>query len=184
MDREISRRQAAKPRQGFAGAKPWCAALFAIGALAGGAARGADATYSVKVMTPETALKAAQAALRKCRDDGFQVTVAVVDRSGVIQVLLRDRFAGANTVSMAEDKAWTAVGFRTSTAELAQATRPDSPQSGVRNRPRVAAVAGGLMIESSGSLVGGIGVSGAPGGDRDEVCARAGIDAVRDSLEF
>jgi len=160
------------------------AALCVMATIAAGAVRAQEATYTVKIMTPETALKAAQAALKKCRDDGFQVTVAVVDRSGVAQVVLRDRFAGPHTVSMAVDKAWTAVSFRTSTAELAQATQPGTAQSGIRNRPRVTAVAGGLMIESSGSLVGGVGVSGAPGGDRDDACAMAGIDAIRDSLEF
>jgi len=159
-------------------------ALCVIAVLAAGAAQGQEATYTVKMMTPETALKAAQAALKKCRDDGFQVTVAVVDRSGVTQVVLRDRFAGTHTVRMAVDKAWTAVSFRTPTAELAKMTQPGSAQSGIRNRPRVAAVAGGLMIESGGSLVGGIGVSGAPGGDRDDVCAKAGIDAIREGLEF
>ena len=158
--------------------------LCVMAAFSAGAVRGQEATYTVKLMTPETALKAAQAALKKCRDEGFQVTVAVVDRSGVTQVVLRDRFAGPHTVRMAVDKAWTAVSFRASTAEVAQATQPGSAQSGIRHRPRVAAVAGGLMIESSGALVGGIGVSGAPGGDRDDVCAAAGIDAIRDSLEF
>jgi uncharacterized protein GlcG (DUF336 family) len=159
-------------------------ALCVVAALAAGAVRSQDATYTVKLMTPETALKAAQAALKKCRDDGFQVTVAVVDRSGVTQAVLRDRFAGPHTVRMAVDKAWTAVSFRTSTAELAKMTQPGSAQSGIRNRPRVTAVAGGLMIESGGSLVGGIGVSGAPGGDRDDICAKAGIDAIREGLEF
>lgn len=159
-------------------------ALCMISALAAGAVQGQEATYTVKMMTPETALKAAQAALKKCRDDGFQVTVAVVDRSGVAQVVLRDRFAGPHTARMAVDKAWTAVSFRTPTAELAKMTQAGSAQSGIRNRPRVAAVAGGLLIESGGSLVGGIGVSGAPGGDRDDVCASAGIDAIQDSLEF
>lgn len=158
--------------------------LCVVAALGAEAASGQDATYTVKMMTPETALRAAQAALRKCRDDGYQVTVAVVDRGGIAQVVLRDRFAGPHTVKMAVDKAWTAVSFRTPTAELAKATQPGSPQSGIRHRPRVVAVAGGLLIESGGTLVGGIGVSGAPGGDRDDVCARAGIDAVRDSLEF
>lgn len=155
-----------------------CAALLAAPALA------QDATYTVKMMTPETALRAAQAALKKCRDDGFQVAVAVVDRGGMTQVLLRDRFAGAHTLRMAVDKAWTAVSFRTNTAELMKATQPASPQAAIRNRPRVAAVAGGLMIEGGGALLGGIGVSGAPGGDRDDVCAQAGIAAIRDSVEF
>ena len=59
----------------------------------------------VKILTPETALKAAQAALKKCRDSGYQATVAVVDRMGVVQVLLRDRFAGPHTPDMASAKA-------------------------------------------------------------------------------
>lgn len=153
-------------------------------ALGGGVARGQDATHSVKLMTPESALKAAQAALGKCRTDGYQVAVAVVDRSGVTQVVLRDRFAGPHTVDMAVDKAWTATTFRTPTADIARATEPGMPQSGIRNRPRVAAVAGGQPIEAGGALVGGIGVSGAPRGDIDDVCAKAGIDSIRDSLEF
>jgi len=159
-------------------------ALCVAAMLGAAGVRAQDATYTVKIMTPEAALKAAQAALKKCRDDGFQVTVAVVDRSGVTQVVLRDRFAGPHTVDMAVDKAWTAATFRTPTGEIEKATRPGMPQSGVRNRPRVAAVAGGLPIEAGGALVGGIGVSGAPRGELDDVCATVGIAAIRDSLEF
>lgn len=143
-----------------------------------------DATHTVKMMTPETALKAAQAALKKCRDDGFQVAVAVVDRSGVTQVVLRDRFAGPHTPSTAEDKAWTAVTFRTNTAEIERVTQPGMQQSGVRHRPRVVAIAGGMIIEGAGAMLGGIGVSGAPRGDLDDVCAKAGIAAIQDSLDF
>lgn len=144
----------------------------------------AKATHTQKLLTPETALKAAQAALKKCRDSGYQATIAVVDRMGVAQVLLRDRFAGPHTTDMATAKAWTAVSFRTSTAELAEATQPGRPQSGIRNRPGVAAVAGGLVIEAGGSLLGAIGVSGAPGGREDEMCAAAGIAAIREDIEF
>jgi uncharacterized protein GlcG (DUF336 family) len=158
---------------------------LAAAALAATAAAAQDATFSVRVLTPETALKAAQAAMARCRANGFQAAVAVVDRMGIVQVLLRDRFAGPHTVEMARDKAWTAVSFRTSTSDLAQATQgASSPQSGIRNRPGVAAVGGGLMIEAGGSLLGGIGVSGAPGGKEDDVCAAAGIAAIRDSLEL
>jgi len=143
-----------------------------------------DATFTVRLMTTETALKAAQAALARCRADGFQVTVAVVDRSGTPQALLRDRYAGPHTVTMSIDKAWTAVTFRLDTAALADATAAGKPQSGIRSRPRVVTVAGGVPIEAGGSMLGAIGVSGAPGGERDELCARAGIAAVRDALEF
>jgi len=148
------------------------------------AAGAQDATYSVRMMTPETALKAAQAALKKCRDDGYQVAVAVVDRSGVTQVVLRDRFAGPHTVRTAVDKAWTAVTVRTGTTELAEASQPGRPLSGIRHRPRIAAIGGGITVQAAGSLLGGIGVSGAPGGDRDDACAKAGIAAIQDSLEF
>ena len=143
-----------------------------------------DAIFSVRVLAPEVALKAARAALASCRAAGYQATVAVVDRMGVVQVLLRDRFAGPHTVDMAAAKAYTAVSFRTSTRELADATQTGKPQSGVRARPGVAAVAGGLMIEAGGSLVGGIGVSGAPGGLEDEKCAGAGIESIREDLEL
>jgi uncharacterized protein GlcG (DUF336 family) len=144
----------------------------------------ADATFTVKVLTPETALKAAQAALARCRANGYQVAVAVTDRMGVVQVLLRDRFAGPHTVDMASAKAYTAVSFRTNTTELADATQPGKPQSGIRNRPGVAAVGGGLMIEASGSLLGAIGLSGAPGGKEDDACAAAGIAAIREDIEL
>jgi uncharacterized protein GlcG (DUF336 family) len=154
------------------------------GVLLGSAAHAADATYSVKVLTPETALKAAQAALKSCRDRGFQASVAVVDRAGVVQVLLRDRFAGPHTTDMATAKAYTAVSFRTNTTALAEATQPGRPASGIRNRPGVAAVGGGLMIEAGGSLLGAIGVSGAPGAREDDACAAAGIDAIREDIEL
>ncbi|MEK6592492.1 MAG: heme-binding protein [Pseudomonadota bacterium] len=158
-----------------------CAALLAAHAVA---AQAQEATHAVKMMTPETALKAAQAALKKCRDDGFQVAVAVVDRSGITQVVLRDRFAGPHTLSTAEDKAWTAVTFRTNTVDIDRVTQPGMQQSGVRHRPRVVVIAGGMMIEGAGALLGAIGVSGAPRGDLDDVCAKAGIAAIQDSVDF
>ena len=152
--------------------------------LAAVTAQAQDGTYAVRLLTPETALKAAQAALAKCRTDGFQVAVAVVDRSGVVQALIRDRFAGPHTPDMATSKAWTAVTFRTDTSTLARETQAGKPMSGVRNRPGVAAVGGGRLIEAAGALLGGIGVSGAPGGERDDACADAGIAAIRDAVEF
>ena len=144
----------------------------------------AEGTFSVKVLTPETALKAAQAALQSCRSRGFQATVAVVDRMGVVQVLLRDRFAGPHTPDMATAKAYTAASFRTNTTELAEASQPGRPASGIRHRPGVAAVGGGMMIEAGGTLLGAIGVSGAPGAREDDACAAAGIAAIREDIEL
>ena len=158
--------------------------IAALALLGASAAMGADATFSVKVLTPETALKAARAAMERCRASGFQVSVAVTDRMGVVQVVLRDRFAGPHTPDMASAKAYTAASFRTNTSELAELTQAGKPQSGIRNRPGVAAVGGGLMIEAGGSLVGAIGVSGAPGAREDDACAAAGIAAIREDLEL
>lgn len=141
-------------------------------------------TYNVKMLTPETALKAAQAALAKCRKSDFQIAVAVVDRSGIVQVVLRDRFAGAHTPDTAVNKAWTAASFRQSTAALATETQAGKSMSGIRQLPKVVAAGGALPIEAGGNLLGAIGVSGAPGGDADEACAVAGIKAINDDIEF
>ena len=141
-------------------------------------------TYTVKMLTPETALKAAQAALGKCRKDGFQTAVAVVDRAGVVQVVLRDRYAGPHTPDIAVAKAWTAASFKQSTSSLAVETQPGKPMSGIRQLPRVVMAGGALPIEAGGNLLGAIAVSGAPSGDADDVCATAGIKAITDDIEF
>lgn len=159
-------------------------ALAAVLLLAAPAAFAQSATFTVKQLTPETALKAANAAIAHCRKAGYQVTVAVVDRAGLTQVLLRDRFAGPHTVDVAQNKAWSAVTFRTNTGELERASRPGQAMSGLRHVPRMTAIGGGMMIEGGGSLFGGIGVSGAPGGDADDACAAAGIKAIAEELEF
>jgi uncharacterized protein GlcG (DUF336 family) len=147
-----------------------------------GHAREPLVTY--KMLSPEIALDSARAALAECRKRGYQVAVAVVDRFGVTQVMLRDRFAGAHTPATAAGKAWTAASFRTDTSALMAVSQPGMPQAGLRNLPGAVILGGGIIIEGAGSLVGAIGVSGAPGGDADDACAKAGIDAIRDRLDF
>lgn len=159
-------------------------ALLLGAALPHAGAQMPSATFNVRFMSPETALKAAQASLASCRAQGFQVAVAVVDRAGLPQVLLRDRFAGPHTLDMATAKAWTAASFRRNTGELAAETQAGKPMSGIRDLPRVIAAGGGVPIDEGGTLWGAIGVSGGPGGDADEGCARAGVKAVADDLSF
>ncbi len=157
------------------------AGVVALGSVSCGAQQ---AVYSQPALRPEAALQAALAAQQACRQQGFQVSVAVVDRAGIPQELLRDRIAGVHTVQVASDKAWTAASFHNSTAQLALETQAGKAMSGMRNLPRFMAVAGGLPLESAGALVGAIGVSGAPGGDADARCAQAGLDAVAEALAF
>jgi uncharacterized protein GlcG (DUF336 family) len=157
---------------------------FALTLLSTPVFAGEDALVVYKSLSPEVALEAAQAALKQCRDNGFQVAVVVVDRFGQPQVLLRDRYAGLPAGDIATAKAYTALSFRRSTAELAKMVRDGQMDANLARMPRLAMLAGGLAIETGGTLVGGIGVSGAPGGERDEECAKAGLDAVRDRIDF
>jgi uncharacterized protein GlcG (DUF336 family) len=158
--------------------------LTALSLAATPAQAAPEATYAVKLLTPEAALTAAQAAMAHCRKAGHQVAVAVVDRSGLVQVLLRDRFAGAHTIDIAPQKAWTAASFRIPSAALAAETQAGKPMSGIRAAPRVMAIGGGQVIEAGGAVLGAIGVSGAPGGEADDACALAGIKAIADAIEF
>ena len=143
-----------------------------------------DSLITYKSINPDIALDLARAALADCRQRGFQVAVAVVDRFGQTQVMLRDRFAGPHTPTTAAGKAWTAVSFRTNTTDLVGISQPGMPQAGLRDLPGAVILGGGMMVEAGGALVGGVGVSGAPGGDADDACAKAGIAAVRDKLDF
>lgn len=159
------------------------AAIFTLFGLAATAVA-QEGVFQTKSLTPETTFVAARAAMESCRKQGYQVAVAVVDRAGLVQVLLRDRFAGAHTLDVAANKAWTAASFRTSTTVLADETQPGRPMSGLRSLPRFLAAGGGLVIEGGGTVFGAIGVSGAPGGDADDACSQAGIKAISDVIEF
>ena len=157
---------------------------FAAAAMIAGAGQAQDALVTYKTLSLDMALELAQGALKACRDLGYQAAVAVVDRSGVTQVVLRDRFAGPHTVPTATGKAWTAVTFRANTSQLLQFSGPGMPQSGIRELPNVVIIGGGMLVEAGGAIVGAVGVSGAPGGIEDDKCAHAGIEAVRAKLEF
>jgi uncharacterized protein GlcG (DUF336 family) len=152
--------------------------------LASASSRAQNSLITYKSLSPELALDLARVVLAECRRRGYQVAVAVVDRFGVTQVMLRDRFAGPHTPSTASGKAWTAATFRTNTTELHAVSQPGMMQAGIRNLPGAVIIGGGIIIESGGSLVGAVGVSGAPGGDADDACAKTGIAAIQDKLDF
>ena len=134
---------------------------------------------STKRLTLNTALMIAQAAISKCTAQGIQIGVTVVDREGIVQVTLRDTIAAQITVAISKGKAYTAANFNSATSAMSD--RANTP---VGRADGILMSAGGLPIQVGGSLVGAVGVSGAPSGITDEECAQAGIDAVLDDLEM
>jgi uncharacterized protein GlcG (DUF336 family) len=143
------------------------------------AAQQEPSLVSTKRMTMPTALMIAQAAIAECTRQGIQIGVTVVDREGIVQVSLRDTIASQITLPISHRKAYTAANFNSATSALGD--RANTP---VGRAPMILMSAGGLPIEVSGSLIGAVGVSGAPSGETDEQCAQAGIDAVLDDLEM
>lgn len=143
-----------------------------------------EVLVSFKFLAPDVALDMAQAALESCRGEGYQVSVAVVDRMGVPQVMLRDRFAGAHTPETAERMAATAVSFREDTLTLAENTQSGSTLSGSRFIEGIVMLGGGIPVAASGFIVAGVGVSGGPTAEANHACAQAGINAVSERLEL
>jgi uncharacterized protein GlcG (DUF336 family) len=157
-------------------------AAICLSAMQPGRAEEAIITY--KSLAPDVAFDLAHAALAQCRKDGFQVAVVVIDRFGAPLVMLRDRYAGLAAPATATGKAWTAVNFGRNTSELIKSIQAGQLSAGLATLPNVVMLAGGLLVEGGGAMLGAVGVAGAPGGDKDEVCAKAGLDAVRDKLDF
>lgn len=157
-------------------------ALLALGLAAPAQAQDTEALVTFQVLAPKLAAELAMVTLDTCNERGFQVAVAVVDRFGVPQAMLRDRFAGPHTPDTATRKAWTAVSFRTGTLELAEVTQPGQPQAGARDITGALMLGGGVLVEVSGQVVGAVGVSGAPSGEEDAACAEAGIEAIAGEL--
>ncbi len=130
-------------------------------------------------LTQKKAQKAAEAALEKCRKDGYSVSVTVVDRSGVVTVVLRDDGAGPHTLGSSSGKAYTAASMKRATAGLADFIKDKPALHGLRDMDdRILILGGGLPIKIHNEVVGGIGVGGAPGGHLDEACASAGIKSI------
>ena len=139
-------------------------------------------TETFKILPAALAVEAAQAAIASCKTQGYNVSVAIVDRAGDLKLLLVGDGAGALTPSLGRRKAYTAAMRRASTGELAkQVATPGAFNPTLYDRQLVA-VQGGVPIKVGDQAIGAIGISGAPGGDKDEACANAGIAKITDRL--
>jgi len=135
-----------------------------------------------KDLSLATALAIAITAGETCKGQGHRVTVAVVGRTGEIIVHLRGDDASPHTIENSQRKAFTARTFRTSSGEFAQRQK-DNPPGAALWLTGISATAGGLPIKIGEDVIGAVGVSGSPGGDKDEACAKAGLDKVADQLK-
>jgi len=125
------------------------------------------------------ATKAAAVAVEKCKQDGYRVSASVVDRAGVLKVLMREDGAGPHTTDSSSKKAYTAASLRRPTSELAELINKMPTLQALREmNDRILILGGGLPIEIGGEVVGGIGVGGAPGTQLDDACAQAGLDSI------
>ncbi|MCG6899257.1 MAG: heme-binding protein [Gammaproteobacteria bacterium] len=137
---------------------------------------------NAKLMTLELAVDIAQGAIDACRKDGYQISVVVVDRSGRTQVVMRDVFANQFLTQLAQAKANAVVLSNTSSSALRK-NRADIVNE-LNLLDDLLVLDGGLPVMVAGSMIGAVGVSGAPGGDLDEACAQRGIDGVQERLDF
>ena len=153
-------------------------AFLVLGLFATFPAR-ADELPRESVLPLTTANKAILAAIEACRNDGYRVSVSVVDRAGVLRAMGRADGAGPHTVDSSRKKAYTAASLRRPTTELAEliAKVPALQPLGDINE-NMLMLGGGLPIEIGGEVVGGIGVGGAPGAHLDDACAQGGLDAI------
>jgi uncharacterized protein GlcG (DUF336 family) len=155
-----------------------CLLLLAAGPRAAAAAD----LVSVQRMSAELAGEIAQRAVLACREDGYQVAAVVVDRNGSPQAMLRDLYASRFTIQIAEEKANAVILSGISSGEFRR-NREDI-RAEMNQVDGILMLAGGEPIRAAGSLVGAVGVSGAPGGDKDAACAQAAVEAVRERLDF
>ena len=139
-------------------------------------------TETHKVLTAELAVEAAQAAIAACKAQGYNVTVTVADRGGVPKVVIvRDGPPGVGT-EVTRRKAYTAALQRVSTGDFTKrVSTPGAFNPGMYDS-QLTTGQGGVPIKVGEDTIGGIAVGGAPGGDKDEACAIAGIDKIKDRL--
>lgn len=166
-------------------AVPACsAAPVGAAAPAGEAAGVENAFFSQRSLTLEMALDLAHSVLAACREAGWQVSVAVVDRGGNLQTVLRDSRAGARTTDAAIGKAYTALSYRTSSQEMAELTQAGLDPSGMRFVPGSLHVGGGERIWARGENVGAVGVAGAPAPADDVQCVTGGLEEFTIHLDL
>jgi len=156
--------------------------LTAVALVAALAAPAHAELIARKDLSMDIALEIATTAIATCKAQGYRVSATVVGRAGEIIVQLRGDNTGPHTVENSFRKAYTARTFRAPSGDLAQRVK-DNPTLGLIHLTNVIANQGALPIKVGDDVIGGAGASGAPGGEKDEACVKAGLDKVADQLK-
>jgi uncharacterized protein GlcG (DUF336 family) len=153
----------------------------ALGALIlGSSAAAAQELLTQKALSLDVALAIAQGALQQCRADGYHVSVTVVDGAGMVKVQMHDDGAGPHTIDFSRRKAYSAFTFKRTSGETGKAWAANPPAPNIQD---AVGTAGGVPIRAGSEVIGAVGVSGAPGGEKDEACSNAGIAKVASKLK-
>jgi uncharacterized protein GlcG (DUF336 family) len=146
-------------------------------------AASAEGLVTTKRLSSSLAAELAMAAVTACAQKNYHVGVVVLDTSGVQQVALRGDGAAAQNVLNANDKAYTAASFGADTAELVERSKTGAVSSAFAKVPHLLLNAGGVVIKVGDEVIGAIGVSGAPGGDNDAICAKTALEKIKDRMK-
>ncbi|MBI3367392.1 MAG: heme-binding protein [Burkholderiales bacterium] len=140
----------------------------------------AQALVSERSLSLTAAMELASAALERCRADGYKVSITVLNRHARTAVVLSDDGINPHTLENSLRKAYTAFTTRSPSVEMGK--RPQPNLDGFMQLDKVTTIEGGLPIFAGKELVGAVGISGAPGGDKDSACAQVGIDKIAKGL--
>src|SRR5215471_15864894 len=135
-----------------------------------------------KSLSAAMAMTIAQTALESCTKQGYHVSVHVLGRNGEVLVAVRGDNSPPHTMENSQRKAYTARTFRIPSGEFVQRVK-DNPTTGAVHLSGIVAAQGALPIKVGDEVIGAVGVSGAPGGEKDEACSKAGLDKVADQLK-
>ncbi|SHN83168.1 GlcG/HbpS family heme-binding protein [Bradyrhizobium erythrophlei] len=157
-------------------------AAFASLAVFATAPAMAQSVQTEKNMSMGLSLAIIQGAIEQCTKDGYKVSVTIVDKGGNVAAQIRGDGTAPHTMEFSRLKAYTAR-TRNQTSLQTMKMLEDPANAFIRQIPGVVGVGGGVPIRAGNEVIGGVGVSGAPGGEKDEVCANAGLAKVADALK-
>ena len=156
------------------------AAAVALAAALSCGVASAQALVTDRSLSLNAAMELATASLERCRADGYKVTITVLNRHARTSVVLSDDGVNPHTVENSLRKAYTAFTTRAPSLDMAKRTQPGL--AGFMLLDKITAIEGGLPIFAGKELVGSVGISGAPGGEKDAACAQVGIDRIAKGL--